>query len=355
MSKNKYFDLNTRELQNEESFKGTRLLNESWQKIMKEGHKKGIKAPTGDQLTSMSKKNLKESGMPPVSNEPPKPVLPKEPLIPENEDPTLPPEGDAPVDAGAEGGDDSTAKEADASAQVKAFIDTLTLPNNATFTELPRAPETENLPTAPEGDAVPPTDAAPTAPPVAGDAPLNEAEGDLPPEGSDPAASTPPEGDAVPPTDAAPEASTEPTGIYSAEVNDEQNGSFVIVVYPKALYANLTAVAKTTEGETDSESAPTEPSDASPLDSAEGAAPVAEPTETTELEEGKKPDEKKEELKETDDKDADDKKKELDESDDKDADDKEEEKTEQQLDESRDPTTCGKKDWKLFTESRYRK
>lgn len=351
MSKNKYFDLNTREMANEESFKGTRLLNESWQKIMKEGHKPGIKGPTGAQLTAMSKKNLKESSLPPVGgNQPPKPVLPKEPLIPENEDPTLPAEGDQPpVDAPAEGGaDDSTAKEADASAQVKAFIDTLTLPSDATFTELPRAPEGENLPTVPEGDALPPTDpTATSAPAPEGDLPINEAEGDTPPAEGD-ATQADPSTD-IPPTDApAPEASSDPTGIYSAEVNDEQNGTFVIVVYPKAMYANLTAVAKTTEGETDS-SIPAEPSDASPLDSAE-AAPVAEPTETTELEEGKKPDEKKEELKETDDKDADDKK-DLDESEDKDEDDK----TEQQLDESRDPTTIGKKDWKLFTESRYKK
>lgn len=241
-----------------------------------------------------------------------------------------------------------------------------------------------------EEEDVKPVDDKPAEDPAAVpvDAPTDVPAGEVPP-GLDPAAAEPapapistdaPEGDVAAPAevslatndfvqktlsglpgDVSKEA--DPTGIFKATVNDPQSGAFMIVVYPLSAFTSIHEVADIIEPPKDQAGAPTDvpptdaaapvPTDVPPTDVHPGAGevpPTAAPTDTpvsdpaapapettpAPVEEPKEDEEIKEEDEKCEDK-------------------KEDEEDEKKIEESRDPTVVGKKDWKLFFESRYKK
>jgi hypothetical protein len=170
------------------------------------------------------------------------------------------------------------------------------------------------------------------------------------------------------------DATLEPAnGAFMGDVQDEHLGAFTVVVYPKDTFTSLHDLANAVEPEgvagpesPDVEGGEIEePSDESPLDMGDGEEapveePAPEPTEDEELAEMEHDEEVMMEEEESEEDEED--KEELNEEahDDEDEDEKIEEETdceesEQEMYESRDPASVGKKNWKTFMESRYGK
>lgn len=313
VKKNRYFDLTERENAIEKGKQLNKTLKESWSHKMTEGtFVKGDGFSTGKHLHNI-KKPFKEE------EELDAPV-----------DDAVPPTDDVPAPVSVDEPEGATAKENEASLATKEFIDSLQLPTEANFVELPKA-------VAPVEDVVTPeepTVASEVAP--EGEEVVAEQE-EVTPEESTVDGEVAPEGGEVvaPEGDVTPESAMESSGVFMGEINDPQHGAFKIVVFPVSLYNSIADVAAAVDpvsnevagdevvDDLGAEESPLNPEEPAPVEE-----PVVEPVEDEELAEEVQPEEKEEE----------------------------EEEDEQTLKESKQyPTGQGKKDWKNFFINRYKK
>jgi hypothetical protein len=130
-------------------------------------------------------------------------------------------------------------------------------------------------------------------------------------------------------------------GIFKGVVNDDQQGSFTVVVYPTDKYASIHDAANLIEPKDEIPAGDVPAGDMPPVGDAPvgGDMPPAGDVPPTDAPAGDVPPADVDEPKEDE---------ELQESD-------EDDTAEQKLDESRHPTTLGKKDWKAYYTARYAK
>jgi hypothetical protein len=306
-----YFDANKREELFEKNQTVERSLKTSWKTMLTESAKKGIKAPTGADL-------MKKQGVKKMDEEDVKPV----------DDIDTPPVTDAPVDAPVDA-------PAPVDGEVPPGVDPAGEPAPA-----PISTDTPEM--DPAADA-----AAPTVDP--------EAVEELKKFAASKLTSLPANGGTA-------ESSVDETkGVFKQEIQDEQSGkTFVVLAFSKDVYPGLHDMANAIEPIDQAvPGAEVAPTDVPPVDGAapaptdmpatdapagdmppvDGAAPVDAPAPTP-TEEPAPVEEPKEdaEIKESDKEEC-----------------EVEDCDEKKLEEARDPTVVGKKDWKLFFESRYSK